>query len=195
MSRISQAKLKRDVAGNAVVLAAKTSMSRYGYYEHSQVLKDAKVFVNMDSIPWDVVMACVVKDLDLKLVKVCALFFADYVYVDGKAVTPEEDAEIDPSKYLAGSRKPTAGCISASFTKFGKVVWAKVEHRRKMERGIHEGTQGYIKAIKKAEKIAAKEPAVAIEEETEDTPTWYAVRQRAARKAARAPACDRCLRG
>lgn len=168
MSRISQARLKKDVAGNAIVHAAKESMSRYGYYEHSQVLKDAKVFVNADSIPWDVVMACVVKDLDIKAVKVCAMFFADYVYVDGKAVTPAEDAEIDPSKYLAGSRKPTAGCISAGFTKFGKVVWAKVEHRRKVEHGIRKGTQGYIKAMKQAEKIEKKnaEP-VLIEEEQE----------------------------
>lgn len=165
-TRVSQAALRRDVRGNAVITAATVSMSRYGYYEHRRVLKDARVFVNPENIPWSVVQACVVTNLKIKVVKVNELFFRDYVLnADGKAVPPREDAEIDPSRYLAGARKPTAGCISAEMNKFGTVIWAKIGHRRKIEQGIHKGTEEYVEAIERAREIAADPLAVVIEED------------------------------
>jgi hypothetical protein len=149
VTRITRSALRRDVLGRAVIEAAKDSMVRYGYYEHRRVLREAGVLVNADSVPWDIVLLCVTQDLKVKPVKVNAEFFADFVLnTDGKAVTPVEDAKIDPNKYLAGARRPTAGCISAGVNRFGEVIWAKVEHRRKVERGIRRGTDEYTDAIR-----------------------------------------------
>jgi hypothetical protein len=155
MTRVTRSAVRRDVAGKAVIEAAKDSMIRYGYYEHRQVLRSAGVLVNADGVPWDIVMQCVIQDLKLKLVRVNGDFFKDYVLnKEGKAVVPRDDSKIDPNRYLAGARRPTAGCISAGVNRWGDVIWAKVEHRRRVERGIARGTEEYTEAMKQGDLLA-----------------------------------------